>query len=151
MPVARKAQKKLGLEEGVAWLRQRYGGRLVPPLEGLSYRFAVWLPVMSRGKAVFSGEQRLLLHALFHDCFGGFTQSTLEGFPPWAGSWLPPRTSEPIVDHHILLIVYTLQHAAALTCLQHLKWILQQEHVAAQQIVLIERIPVHLIEAVEPS
>src|SRR5262245_6912139 len=61
MPVARKAQKKLGLEEGVAWLRQRYGGRLVPPLEGLAYRFAVWLPVLSRGKAVVSGEQRLLL------------------------------------------------------------------------------------------
>ena len=36
-----------------------------------------------------------------------------------------------------------------MTCLRQLKWILQLDQVAAQQVVLIEKIPVHLIEAVE--
>jgi len=49
-----------------------------------------------------------------------------------------------------LLIVYSLQAAEALTCFRHLKWILQQEQVAAQQVV-VEQVPVHLIEAAEIS
>jgi hypothetical protein len=132
-------------------LRQRYSGRLAPPLEGLAYRFTIWLPVQAKGRPVFSGEQRLLLYALFRDCFGGFSQSSLEGFPPWSGSWLPAGTDEPIVDHHILLIVYSLQDVEALTCLRQLKWVLQQHHVAAQEVVLIEQVPVHLVEAAELS
>jgi hypothetical protein len=143
--------RKPSLEEAVALLRQRYGGRLAPPLEGLAYRFTIWLPVQAKGRPVFSGEQRLLLYALFRDCFGGFSQSSLEGFPPWSGSWLPAGTDEPIVDHHILLIVYSLQDVEALTCLRQLKWVLQQHHVAAQEVVLIEQVPVHLVEAVELS
>jgi hypothetical protein len=75
----------------------------------------------------------------------------VEGFPPWSGSWLPIGAAEPITDHHILLVVYTLQDVESLSCMQQLKWILQQEHVAAQQVVLIEQVPVHLIEAAELS
>ena len=141
--------KKLSLEEAVALLQRRYRGRLAPPLEGLAYRFTVWLPILAQGKPVFSGQQRSLLNDLFHTCFGGYSQSNVEGFPPWSGSWLPPGSPEPIVDHHILIIVYTLQDAEALLCLRQLKWILQQEHVAAQEVVLIEQVPVHLIEAAE--
>jgi hypothetical protein len=63
--------RKLSLEEGVALLRQRYGGRLAPPLEGLAYRFSIWLPVQARGKPVFSAQHRIVLEDLFHDCFGG--------------------------------------------------------------------------------
>jgi len=85
------------------------------------------------------------------DCFGGFSQSRVEGFPPWSGSWLPEGADEPIVDHHIQLIVYALQDAQALTCFRQLKWVLQQEDVAAQQVVLIEQVPVHLIEAAQLS
>jgi hypothetical protein len=148
--VAKKqAPRKPTLEDGVALLRQRYTGRLVPPLEGLAYRFTIWLPVQSRGIPVFSKEQQFCLFDLFLACCGGCSQSTLEGFPPWSGSWLPEGTNVPITDHHILLIVYTLQDADALTCMRQLKWILQQEHVAAQQIVLIEQVPVHLVEAEE--
>jgi hypothetical protein len=33
--------------------------------------------------------------------------------------------------------------------LRQLKWILQQEHVAAQEVVLIEKVSVHLIESLE--
>jgi hypothetical protein len=150
--VAKKhVTKKPSLEEAITLLRSRYGGRLAPPLEGLAYRFTIWLPILSKGQPVFSREQQTQLNDLFHDCFGGFSQSNVEGFPPWSGSWLPSRTEEPIVDHHILLVVYTLQDAAALTCLRHLKWILQQEHVATQEVVLIEQVPVHLIEAAELS
>jgi hypothetical protein len=36
-----------------------------------------------------------------------------------------------------------------LTCFRQLKWVLQQEQVAAQEVVLIEQVPVHLIEAAE--
>ena len=144
-----KPPNKPTLEDAVALLRQRHGGRLAPPLEGLAYRFTIWLPVQAKGRTVFSQEQRLLLYALLRDCFGGFSETNLEGFPPWSGSWLPEGAAEPIVDQHILLVVYTLQDAEALTCLRHLKWVLQQEHVAAQQVVLIEQVPVHLIEAAE--
>ena len=139
------------LEDAVALLRNRYGGRLAPPLEGLAYRFTIWLPVQAHGRAVFSGEHLVLLAGLFLDCFGGFSQSRVEGFPPWSGSWLPEGADEPIVDHHIQLIVYALQDAQALTCFRQLKWVLQQEDVAAQQVVLIEQVPVHLIEAAQLS
>jgi len=147
--VPQKPPRKPSLEEAIALLRHRFGGKLAPPLEGLAYRFTIWLPILAQGKPVFSQEQRFLLHGLFHDCFGGFSQSSVEGFPPWTGSWLPAGTDEPIVDHHIHLVVYALQDAQALACLRQLKWILQQEQVAAQQVVLIEQVPVHLVEAAE--
>jgi hypothetical protein len=150
--VARKqAPKKPSLEEAVALLRQRYRGRLNPLLEGLAYRFTIWLPIQAQGKPVFSQDQRDLLHELFRDCFGGFSQTSVQGFPPWAGSWQPAGTAEPIVDYHILLVVYALQDPEATTCMRQLKWVLQQEHVAAQEVVLIEQVPVHLIEAMALS
>jgi hypothetical protein len=148
--VARKhTAKKISLEEALARLRVRYGGRLAPLLEGFAYRFTIWLPIQAQGKPVFTQDQRLFLADLFHECFGGFSQSRAEGYPPWSGSWLPEGAEEPIVDHHTMLIVYALQDAEAISCLQQLKWVLQQEHVAAQEVVLIEQIPVHLIEAAE--
>jgi hypothetical protein len=61
----------------------------------------------------------------------------------------PTGANEPIVDHHILLVVYALQNEEALTRMRQLKWVLQQEQVAGQEVVLIERVPVHLIEAAE--
>ncbi len=147
----KQTPKKRSLEQAIALLRDRYRGRLAPPLEGSAYRFTIWLPILAQGKPVFSEEQQSYLNGLFHDCFGGFSQSSVEGFPPWSGSWLPAGADEPIIDHHILLVVYSLQDAEALTCLRQLKWILQQEQVAAQQVVLIEQVPVRLIEAAEFS
>jgi hypothetical protein len=145
----RQTSRKTSLEEAVALLSDRYRGKLIPPLEGLAYRFTIWLPVLAQGKPVFSEAQQILLNRFFHNCYGGFSQSNLEGSPPWSGSWLPAGADEPIVDQHIHLIIYTLQDAAALTCLRQLKWVLQQDHVAGQQVVLIEKVPVHLIEAAE--
>jgi hypothetical protein len=148
--MARKyARRKPDFEETIGLLRRRFGGRLAPPLEGLAYRFKIWLPVLAQGKTVFSGAHRDLLRAFFHSCFGGFSQSNLEAAPPWSGSWLPDGAAAPIVDHHIHLIVYSLQDAEALTCMRQLKWTLQQDQQAAQQVVLIEKVPVHLIEAEE--
>jgi hypothetical protein len=115
----------------------------------LAYRFTIWLPILSKGRPVFSEEQRFLLNGLLSDCFGGFSETRVEGFPPWSGSWLPAGAKEPIVDHHIQLVVYALQDAEALTCFRQLKWVLQQEHIAAQQVVLIEQVPIQLIEAAE--
>ena len=62
---------------------------------------------------------------------------------------MPEGSEEPIVDHHILLIVYTLQDAESVACMRHLKWLLQQENVAAQEVVLIEQVPVQFVEAAE--
>jgi hypothetical protein len=104
---------------------------------------------LARGKPVFTEEQRLLLRDFFHDCFGGFSETNVEGYPPWVGSWLPAGADQPIVDHHILLVVYALQDTQALTCMRQLKWVLQREEVAGQQVVLIEQVPVHLIEAAD--
>ncbi len=145
--MAKKQPKKLRLEEGVELLRTRFGGRLIPPLQGLAYRFTIWLPVQARGKPVFLPEQRLMLSALLNQCFGGFSQSSVEGFPPWTGSWLPEGSAEPIVDHHIHLIIYALQDVEAVECMRLLKWLLEQEHIAAQEIVLIEQVPVQFVEA----
>lgn len=100
---------------------------------------------------MFSKAQRALLYGLLLDCFGGFSRTSVEGFPPWSGSWLPAEAEEPVVDHHILIVIYALQDAEALTWFRQLKWVLQQEHVAAQEVVLIEQVPVHLIEAVQLS
>jgi hypothetical protein len=61
----------------------------------------------------------------------------------------PEEITKPVVDHHVQLIVYTLQDSEAVLCMQQLKWLLQQVHVAAQEVVLIEQVPVHLIEAAE--
>jgi hypothetical protein len=136
---------------GIAFLRTRYGGRLMPPLEGLAYRFTIWLPIQARGQVVFSEGHRFVLGGLLNHCFGGYSHSRLEGFPPWSGSWLPEGTAEPIVDHHIILIVYTLQDTEAVTCMRQLKWLLQQKHVAAQEVVLIEQVPVQFVEPEEMS
>ena len=130
-------------------LRERFRGRLSPPLEGLAYRFTIWLPVQSRGKPVFTEVQQALLSELFRACFGGCSQSTLEGFPPWSGSWLPEGSVEPIVDFHIQMVIYSLQAAEAVACIRQLKWLLQQDHVAAQEVVLIEQVPVQFVEAAE--
>ena len=105
--------KKRSLDESLALLRERYAGKLIPPLEGLAYRFTIWLPVLAHGKMVFTPAHRVQLNRFFHHCCGGLTQSSLEGFPPWSGSWLPAGTDEPIVDHHVLLVVYTLQDEEA--------------------------------------
>lgn len=35
--------------------------------------------------------------------------------------------------------------------IRQLKWLLQQEHVAAQEVVLIEQVPVQFVEAAEFS
>ena len=85
----KQSPKKQSLEEAVAVLRHRFRGRLAPPLEGLAYRFTIWLPIQTQGKPVFSEEQQAHLFGLFHDCFGGFSQSSVEGFPPWSGPGSP--------------------------------------------------------------
>ena len=141
--------RKRSLEAGAAVLRQRFGGRLAPPLEGFAYRFTIWLPVQAKGRPVFLREDRNILCDLLNQCFGGFSQSHIEVAPPWSGSWLPAGADEPIVDFHIQMIVYALQDAQAVVCMRQLKWLLQQDHVAAQQVVLIEQVPVQFVEAAE--
>ena len=56
-----------------------------------------------------------------------------------------------ITDHHVLLVVYTVQDVEALTCMRQLKWVLQQDETTAQEVILIEQVPVQLVEALEMS
>ena len=150
MPVAKKQMpRSLSLEEAVSLLRHRYGNQLAPPLDGMAYRFTIWLPVLARGAPVFSEGDRLVLHDLLDECFGGFSQSNLQGFPPWSGSWRPAGAAESVLDHHIHLVVYALQDQQSVSFMRHLKWTLQQKHVAAQEVVLIEQVPVQFVEAAE--
>jgi hypothetical protein len=151
-PVAKKQPpRKLSLDDGATLLRERFGGRLKPPLAGLAYRFTIWLPVQAIGQPVFSDTQRYVLRSVLDQCFGGFSQTTLESNPPWFGSWLPDGAEEPVVDFHIQLVIYALQDAESIACIRQLKWLLQQEHIAAQEIVLIEQVPVQFVEAAELS
>jgi hypothetical protein len=76
----------------------------------------------------------------------GFTETSSEGCPPWYGSWAPPGAAEPIIDRHTLLVVYTPQIDAAKDFFRQLRWILEQKHVANQDVVLIEHTTAWLVE-----
>src|SRR5437763_13602799 len=97
------------LEEMLQTLKTSFQGRLAPPLGGFVYRFTIFLPLLSEGQVVFSAAQVRLLTALFHACAAGFTQTSAEGGPPFHGSWLPPGATEPFVDRHTVMILYTPQ------------------------------------------
>jgi len=127
-------------------LQASFQGRLAPPLGGFVYRFTIFLPLLSEGKEVFSVHQRRLLADLFHDCMAGYTESAAEGHPPWYGSWAPPGAARPIVDRHTLMVLYTPQVEEAKDFFRQLRWILQQKHVANQDVVLIEHTSVWLVE-----
>jgi hypothetical protein len=144
--VARKRAKPPSLEEMLQTLSASYRGRLAPPLGGFVYRFTIFLPLLSEGKEVFSKQQCYFLAVLFRDCMRGFTEATSEGQPPWYGSWAPSDEAEPIIDRHTLMVVYTPQIDAAKDFFRQLRWILEQKHVANQDVVLIEHTTAWLVE-----
>ena len=59
------------------------------------------------------------------------------------------KTSGKKLDFHIQMIVFALQDLEAVMCIRQLKWLLEQDHVAAQEVVLIEQVPVQFVEAAE--
>ncbi len=128
-------------------LRAVYERQLAPPLGGFAYRFTIFLPLLSEGQQVFSTAQRQLLGELLHACCGGYTEAFAEGHPPFFGSWLPPGATQPRVDRHTLIILYTCQTEEAKDFFRKLRWILQQKHVANQEVILIEHATVWLVEA----
>lgn len=145
--MARKRRSEPTLEELLAVLEATPPGDLRPKLDGYAYRFTILLPLLSStGREVFSGLSCALLYRLFERRFGGFLASASEGNPPWYGSWLPEGTHESITDRHMLLVIYTAQRTEADQFFQHLKWVLQLEHIAEQDVVVIEKIPVWLVE-----
>ena len=144
--MAKTRSKPPTLEEMLEMLKGPFRGRLAPPLGGFVYRFTIFLPLLSEGREVFSRAQRELLAELFHACCGGYTESTAEGHPPWYGSWAPPGTVRPIVDRHTLIVLYTPQIEEAKDFFRQLRWILEQKHVANQDVVLIEHTSVWLVE-----
>lgn len=127
-------------------LKTGYKGKLAPPLGGFVYRFTVYLPLLSEGSVVFSDYQRELLADLFHTCMKGYTEAASEGHPPWYGSWAPAESVRPIIDRHTLMVVYTPQIDEAKEFFRQLRWILEQKHVAHQDVILIEHMTVWLVD-----
>jgi hypothetical protein len=144
--VAKHHAKQPSLEEMLETLAEAYRGKLAPPLGGYVYRFTIYLPLLSEGREVISTGQRQLLAQLFHACIKGYTESAAEGNPPWYGSWVPPGTARPIVDRHTLMVLYTPQVEEAKDFFRQLRWILEQKHVAHQEVVLIEHTTAWLVE-----
>jgi hypothetical protein len=145
--VARKKQTGTArLKELLEVLKTEPRGDLRPALSGYAYRFTLYLPLLSAGNPVFTGEQCDLLGDLFHVRCGGFSATTVEGSPPWYGSWLPPGAERPVIDRHMLFVVYTPQVEEAKMFFRYLKSILQLKEVADQEVVLIEHTTVWLME-----
>ena len=141
-------RKVLNFEEMLERLRVAYQDRLSPPLGGYVYRFTVYLPILAEGNEVFTSRQRAQLARIFHACFAGYSETAVEGYPPWYGSWFPSGAQDPIIDRHTLLVLYTPQTEEAKDFFRHLRWILEQKHVANQEVVLIEHTSAWLVEAV---
>lgn len=148
--MARPRREKQNFEERLNQLAASFTGLLVPPLAGYVYRFTIYLPILSRGKEVFSSVQRAHLATLFHNCLKGFSETASEGTPPWYGSWSPPGASRPIVDRHTLIVLYTPQIEEAKDFFRRLRWILEQDKDANQDVVLIEHITAWLVDAAAP-
>ena len=138
---------KPSFEQMLDRLTASFKGRLVPPLGGYVYRFTIYLPLLSDGMEVFSTEQRFLLARLFHVCFAGFSEAASEGTPPWYGSWSPPGAVRAIVDRHTLIVLYSPQIEQAKDFFRRLRWILEQDEEANQDVVLIEHVTAWLVEA----
>jgi hypothetical protein len=145
--VAKRRKEKPSFEQMLSQLTAKFEGRLVPPLGGYVYRFTIYLPLLSDGKEVFSEQQRFHLARLFHACFEGFSESASEGNPPWYGSWSPPGAVRPIVDRHTLIVLYSPQIEEAKDFFRRLRWVLEQDEDANQDVVLIEHVTAWLVEA----
>jgi hypothetical protein len=146
--MARRRRSQPTLNKLLTALESVPPGDLRPALQGYAHRFTLVLPLLSEtGKEVFSGGHCALLSRLFNRRFGGYLASAREGHPPWYGSWLPPGVYEPVIDRHMLFVVYTAQTTAAMDFFRYLKWVLQLEHVAHQEVVVIEHSTVWLVEA----
>lgn len=93
------------LRELLEVLKTEPPGDLRPKLHGFAYRFTLYLPLLSEGNPVFTNQQRDLLADLFHSRFEGYSATTLEGSPPWYGSWLPSGAQRPVIDRHQLFVI----------------------------------------------
>jgi hypothetical protein len=145
--VARPRKKRRSFEERLGQLSETFKNRLVPPLGGYVYRFTIYLPLLSEGKQVFSGRHLALLARLFHDCFRDYTETAAEGNPPGYGSWSPPGAVRPIIDRHTLIVLYSPQIEEAKDFFRRLRWVLEQDEDANQDVVLIEHVTAWLVEA----
>jgi hypothetical protein len=125
-------------------------GDLRPPLEGFVYRFTVYLPLLSKGRPVFTPEHCRLLADLFHARFEGYSATSVEGSPPWYGSWLPPGAEEPVIDKHMLFVIYTPQLDETKQFFRYLKSVLQERQIANQEVVLVEHVSVSLMDSAPP-
>jgi hypothetical protein len=115
---------------------------------GFAYRFTIFLPRLSAdGRPVFSDDQAALLPQLLGARFGGFSVNTVRGEPPWTGYWYPSSTEQPVVDRHMVYVVYSAQSPQAELFFQHLKSVLELPQTAQQEVVLIEQLPVWLVRA----
>ena len=64
--------------------------RLSQELKGVAYRFALLLPVLARGREVFSDNDWVDLQELLTDDFGGCTYTAGVTHPLLEGTWRDP-------------------------------------------------------------
>ncbi|MCI0464205.1 MAG: hypothetical protein L0Z62_45300, partial [Gemmataceae bacterium] len=86
-------------EELLALLEAEPPEALRPNVEGLAYRFTLFLPLLSGdGKEIFSADHCSSLARLFGRRLGGYSANALKGEPPWIGAWLPEGAPRPVID-----------------------------------------------------
>jgi hypothetical protein len=116
--------------------------RLPQDLKGVAYRFALLLPVLSRGREVFGKDDLLALQELLTDDFGGCTYTAGITHPLLEGTWRDH--AESIVrDKHVQFVVYTTQTEETGAYFRELQQRLQAH--GQQEKVLIEQTTVRLL------
>lgn len=111
-------------------------------LSGFAYRFAVLLPVLSRGRTVFCDDDLVGLQELFTKDFGGCTYTPNVTHPLLEGTY-KDKEGKTVLDKHTQFVVYTTQTEEAMNYFRKLQKCLQANDV--QEKVLIEQIPVRLL------
>ena len=116
--------------------------RLSQELKGVAYRFAVLLPVLARGREVFSDHDLVALQELLTDDFGGCTYTAGVTHPLLEGTWRDPA-GDIVRDKHVQFVVYTTQTEEAGAYFRELQQRLQAY--GQQEKVLIEQTTVRLL------
>jgi hypothetical protein len=111
-------------------------------LKGVAYRFAILLPVLSRGREVFSDDDQEHLQELLTVDFGGCTYTPNITHPLVEGAWRDEAGSM-VRDKHVQFVVYTSQTEESMAFFRELQQRLQAS--GQQEKVLIEQTAVRLL------
>ena len=143
----KKSPRKVSLEDGIARLSNRYA-------VACCLRSKDWPTDLPSGFRCKRAAKRFSLRLNYHSSSNSFTPVAAAA-PTLASKDFrrgpaPGCRKEPVnqsLTITFFLVVYALQDNTTITCVSQLKWLLQQDHIAAQEVVLIEQVPVSLVES----